>query len=444
MPAPAPDAVLAALRHRVAREQAERRLPSVSAAAFRDGEVVWAEALGLANVEEERAATPSTQYAIASITKTFVAAAVMQLRDADALGLDQPIGDHLDELPHRTPPLRSLLAHLSGLQRESPGNAWETLEFPTREEVLASLAESEQVLPTGERWHYSNLAYVLLGEVIERVSGVSYDEYIASRLLEPLGLSETTWEPTAAAAMGYYVHPYTDSAVPERRIEKRGLGAAGGLWSTTGDLARWGAFLAAPDESVLARRTVDEMATFHALADPERWSLGWGLGLMLVRRDERILAGHTGGTVGFVSGLFVLRDARIGAVALMNSSAARDPVLLVSDLAVEVAERWPADPDEWRPRDPAPPELESLLGTWWAEGSPVTLRFANGRLELAEPEGRFAAIFEPDGDDRFRVVSGAEHGELLRVVRDEHGAAVKLYWATYPMFRTPGPFGPRP
>ncbi len=440
---PAPSGLIEALRLRVAREQSAQRQLSISAAAFRAGEVVWADATGLADVESGRAATTDTQYAIASITKTFVATAVMQLRDEGQLRLDDPIGDYVDELPHRTPALRDLLSHLSGLQRETPGNAWETLEFPTREEVLATLAEAEQVLPTGERWHYSNLAYVLLGEVVERVSGTSYDRWIEERLLEPLGLEATTWEPTDAAATGYYVHPFTDAALAERRLEKRGLGAAGGLWSTTADLARWGSFLADPDESVLAKSTIDEMATFHALADPERWSLGYGLGLMLFRKDDRILAGHTGGTVGFSSGLFFLRDDRIGGVVLINSSSASDPAELAASLAVETAEQWPAEPETWRPQEPPSPEVETLLGTWWTEGSPVMLRFRGGRLEIVDREGNFASALEQVDSDGFRVVEGREHGEVLRVVRDEAGEPVKLYWATYPMYRTPGPFGPR-
>jgi CubicO group peptidase (beta-lactamase class C family) len=440
---PAPEGFGEALRLRVAREQTDQRLPSISAAAFRDGEVVWAEALGFADVEAEKDATPETQYAIASITKTFVAASIMLLRDQGALDIDRSIGDHVEELPHRTPTLRALLSHLSGLQRESPGNAWETLEFPTREELLAALSESEQVLPTGERWHYSNLAFVMLGEVIGRVSGTDYDDFIRERLLEPLGMSATTWKPTDASATGYYVHPFSDAVHREKPIEKRALGAAGGLWSTTGDLARWGAFLAEPDEDVLARKTVDEMATFHSLADPKTWALGWGLGLMLVRREDQILVGHTGGTVGFVSGLFVLRDERIGAVALMNSSTGRDPAQLASGLAVDAAERWPAEPELWSAADVPDKQLESVLGTWWVEGSPVTLRFRKGKLVLAQPEGRFEAVFEQLDDDRFRVVSGTEHGELLQVVRDEQGEPVKLYWATYPMHRSPGPFGPR-
>src|SRR5262245_7612751 len=97
-------------------------MPSVVAALVRDGEVVWSDAVGLADLETERAAPPETQYRIGSITKTFTAAAVFQLRDEGLLDLDDPVGKHVEELAVTTPAVRALLSHASGLQREQPGD----------------------------------------------------------------------------------------------------------------------------------------------------------------------------------------------------------------------------------------------------------------------------------------------------------------------------------
>ena len=195
---PQPEPPVAELSRLVREAQAGERIPSVSAAAIGNGELVWQEA------------TTDTQYRVGSITKTFTAAAIMQLRDAGELELDDRLEQHIQEAHHGSPTLRRLLAHVSGLQREVPGYVWETLEFPDRDGLISGLADAEQVLPAGARWHYSNLAFALLGEVVARRSGLEYEQYIHERLLDPLGLERTTFEQLQPSANGYLVEPYSD------------------------------------------------------------------------------------------------------------------------------------------------------------------------------------------------------------------------------------------
>ena len=123
-------------------------MPSVSAAVFRDGETLWEQALGHADAEAKRDATPETQYRIGSITKTFTAVGIMQLRDAGALSLDDPLTAHLPESAHG-PTIGRMLTHSSGLQREPPGEIWETMKAPSREELLSGTGDAEQVLDSG-------------------------------------------------------------------------------------------------------------------------------------------------------------------------------------------------------------------------------------------------------------------------------------------------------
>jgi CubicO group peptidase (beta-lactamase class C family) len=430
-------------RRLAAEAQQEGRLPSVSAAVFRTGEIAWSDAFGLADVEGRIEATPDTQYAIASITKTFTASAVMQLRDEGRLDLDDPLSRHLPEGAHATPTVRRMLSHLSGLQREPPGEVWETLEFPGEEELLARLAEAEQVLPGGAAWHYSNLAYALLGHVVARVSGTPFRDYVEERLLRPLGLGRTTWKPTPPTARPYFVEPYADSVRREPELELGGKGGESGLCSTVEDLARWGAFLCDPDERVLRSSTVMEMHDLQVMAEPD-WSLGWGLGIELWRRGERIFGGHTGGFPGFLSILVYARRERIGAVLLTNSGSW--PKLAEAGLGLLQAalEELAPEPEPWSPEEPVPPEILPLLGRWWSEGAETIFSWRQGRLEArlaSAPAAREPSVFEPEGEDRFRTVSGRECGELLRVVREADGAVTKLYWATYPFTRTPEVFG---
>jgi CubicO group peptidase (beta-lactamase class C family) len=430
-------------RRLVREAQREERLPSVCAAVFRAGDIAWTDVLGLADVEARSEATPDTQYAVASITKTFTAAAVMQLRDEGRLDLDDPLSRHLPGVAHPIPTLRRMLSHLSGLQREPPGEIWETLEFPGEDELLGRLAEAEQVLSGGAAWHYSNLAYALLGQVVARAASIPFRHYVEDRLLRPLGLGRTTWGPAPPAARPYFVEPYADAVRREPELELGGKGGESGLYSTVDDLARWGAFLCDPDESVLGASSVAEMHDLQVMAELD-WSLGWGLGIALWRRGERIFGGHTGGFPGFVSMLVYARRERIGAVVLSNSDGW--PKMTDTGLAlVEAAlEELAPEPEPWSPEEPAPPEILPLLGRWWSEGAETIFSWRQGRLEArlaTAPPAREPSVFEPEGEDRFRTVSGRERGEVLRVVRDDNGAVAKLYWATYPFTRTPEVFG---
>ncbi|HET7760101.1 MAG TPA: serine hydrolase domain-containing protein [Gaiellaceae bacterium] len=429
-------------RRLVLEAQRSGRLPSVSAAVFRGKDVEWMDALGLADVEQRVEATPETQYACASITKTFTAVSVLQLRDAGKLDLEDALSRHLPEAAHGTPTLRRLLSHASGLQREPPGAVWETLEFPGEQELLERLAEVEQVLPPSTAWHYSNLAYALLGHVVTRVSGQPFQEYVRERLFAHVGLEQTTWGPGDNPALPYFVEPYSDAVRREPVLEVGGKGGESGLYSTAGDLARWGSFLCDPDESVLKPSSAAEMHDLQIMAQPD-WTLGWGLGIELWRRGERVFGGHTGGFPGFVSILVYSRKDRIGAVVLTNSGPWDALDTTGIDLVEAALEELPPALEPWAPEKAPPAEIEPLLGRWWSEGSETIFGWRDGRLEarLARAAAeRAPSVFEPEGEDRYRTVSGRERGELLTVVRDGDGAVVKLYWATYPFTRTPETF----
>ena len=440
---PAPEGFAAQLSRIIREAQAEKRLPSVSAAAVHDGEIVWSEAVGLADTESGEDATPDHQYRIASITKTVTAVGVMQLRDEGKLTLDDPLDEHVPGAA-QGPTIRSLLSHLSGLQREVPGNVWETLEMPTREELLPRLAEAERPLDAHAYWHYSNLAFALLGEVVARVSGRPAEEYLNERVLHPLGMNRTTWSADAPAAAGYLVHPY--SGVPRREpvIEGRAVGPAADLWSTPSDLCRWAAFIAKPDPAVLSPETVEEMRTFQSMVDLAKWRLGYGLGFALYRVEDDVFVGHDGAHAGYLAHVSALPSKRTGAAVLTNEGAAVTISELGLRLSRAVADAFPTAIEEWRPGEAPPPELEGVLGQWWTEGHPVVFSYRNGKLESLFPEARLdlgRSVYEPEGDDVYRVAQGYERGELLRIVRDDGGVPVKLYLATYPVTREPETFG---
>jgi CubicO group peptidase (beta-lactamase class C family) len=420
-----PETLAAELERQVAREQRDKRLPSVTAAVLRDGETVWETAVG-------EDATPDTQYRLGSITKTFTAVAIMQLRDAGKLDLEDPLDKHVEGAVH-APTIRRLLSHTSGLQRETHDDAWLNQKFASVPELLETFDRAEHVLPPGARFHYSNLAFALLGIVVERVSGVGYREYVEQRLLQPLGLTRTSFDPDARAAKGYLVKPYVEGVWDEAPVETGAWIAAGQMWGTVRDLCAWAAFLAEPDESVLAKRTAEEMRSLQAMADHVRWTRGYGLGLSLSRDGERIVVGHGGSMPGFIAFLGVSPSDKIGAAVLTNSSSARLEPLGLRLIATTV-EQWPVPPEPWRVEEPPPPEIEPLLGIWFMEGDQVVFRWRAGKLEAQfadVPDWSPPAVFEQGADGRWRVASGWEEGEVLRV---EDG---RMVLSGYPITREP-------
>lgn len=444
MPLREPDVPARDLRSRLAAAQHDR-LPSVAAAVVRKGEVIWADAVGLADVSGVEA-TPDTQYRIGSITKTFTAVAVMQLREEGRLDLDDELSRFLPEAAHGRLTLRRMLTHLSGLQREPPGEIWETMESPETAELIGALGEAELVLPPSEAHHYSNLAYALLGEVVARASGTAYTSYVDERIIAPLGLGRTTWEARPPVAIGYLVEPYDDLVHVEHEIDLRGSSSGGQLWSTVADLASWAAFLAEGREGVLSAESLDRMWFPHVMWDPDAWKLGWGLGLMLNRRAGGIFGGHGGGMPGHLSGVYVSRTERVGAAAVTNVGAAADMDALAIELAEIAIDALPSEPEPWRPGEPAPDRLRSVLGRWWSEGAEFVFSWRDGKLQAEVAQARRTqapAVFEPVEDDVFRTVSGRERGELLRLARDEGGEVVRMYWATYPFTRQPQVAGER-
>jgi CubicO group peptidase (beta-lactamase class C family) len=436
-----PERLSARLERLVRNEQREKRLPSISAAVLRDGELIWESAVGVADVEADRGATPDTQYRIGSITKTFTAAAVMQLRDAGKLDLEDTLDRHVEGAAH-TPTIRRLLSHASGLQRETQDDSWLSLRFAQPDELLETLAQAELVLPSGARFHYSNLAFALLGIVVERVSGMPYRDYVHERLFEPVGLTRVTFEPEPPAAKGYLAQPYADGVWDTVGVETGAWAAAGQLWGTAGDISRWGAFLADPDESVLAQSSAEEMRTVQAISDHERWLSGYGLGLGLYRDGDRILAGHGGSMPGFIATLAFSAKEKVVVAALTNESEAEIGDLGVALLGTTV-EEWPVAPEPWRIGEPPPDDVVPLLGIWFMEAARLVFRWRDGKLEArfdGVSDWQPPSVFERETDDRWRTVSGLEHGEALRLVRGEDGALERMVWAGYPVTREPGPW----
>ena len=180
----------------------------------------------------------------------------------------------------------------------------------------------------------------------------------------------------------------------------------------------------------------------QAIADHERWLSGYGLGLGLYRDGDRILAGHTGSMPGFIAQLLFSATEKVVVAELTNESEANLGELGVELLGTTV-EEWPVAPETWQAGEPPPDDVVPLLGIWFMEAARVVFRWREGKLEArfdGIPDWQPSSVYERETDDRWRTVSGPEHGEALRIVRADDGSVAQLVWAGYPVTREPGPW----
>jgi CubicO group peptidase (beta-lactamase class C family) len=428
----------------VASAQATGRVPSLVAAVVRDGALVHVTGAG-----QLPGADPDTQYRIGSISKTFTASLVLALRDEDRLALDDPLDRHLPGTPLGGASLRQLLGHVSGLQREPDGDWWERTAGTDLDGLLTGLHPEKLALPPLRSFHYSNLAYGLVGAVVERVAGEDWSTHLGKRLLAPLGMSRTTYHAAEPFARGYVVHPWHGTLREEPRHDSGAMAPAGQLWSTAADLAKWAAFLAQPNPALLAPQTLAQMCAPVVISDPEAWTTGYGLGLQLWRRGERVYVGHGGSMPGYVAILVVHRPSRTGVVAFANAYSLRG--IGITGLGLKLLDvvldgepvPAPEPVQPWRPGAAPPPDVEPLTGRWWWMGGEYEAAWDGRARELVITSLQAPQTepwrLRPTGTDVWRCFSGDNEGEVMVVRHGRGGTPVALDIATFVFTRDPWP-----
>ncbi len=419
------------LRVLLARDQVEGRLPSIVGGVVRDSELVWTSSYGAAT-------GPHVQYRIGSITKTLVAVVVMQLRDEGLLDLNDRLDSHVPEVGHygdRT--LRSLLAHSSGMHSEPAGEWWERTPGGAFDELVARLGEVPPTFDAGTTFHYTNIAFGLLGELVARHTGLTWFEAVRERLLLPLGMTRTSYLPEQPAAQGFSVHHFANTLDEEPAHDAGAMAPAGQVWSTVEDLARYAAFLAGGASEVLAEASLDEMST------PQSGSLsggvggGYGLGFRLAAGGSGMVFGHTGSMPGFLAGLFVDRRRRTGAVVLANGTSGLRAEGLPLDLLSTLEELEPTLPPAWEPVTTVPDEVRDVLGVWHWGNTGFAFAWSGTHVVASLlGSGTEAHRFALRGGDLVGT-SGYHHGETLRVGRHEDGSVSHLVCATFVYTRVP-------
>ncbi len=324
-------AALRTLDEWIERTLAEREYPGLAVGIVHDQSLIWAKGYGLADLQRDIPVTPNTIFRIGSISKVFTAVAILQLRDAGRLRLDDPVTMYLPWFSVRRqapagPPITiwHLLTHTSGLPHDAPGVDWDTFTIPSHQEIIGSVPDVETRFATETRYSYSNLGYVILGEIVATVSDQSFTEYVETQILDPLDMSSTDLEPDPdmpGLAVGY--GPNIPGAAREARpfADTKSYTPAGDGASSVKDMAVLVSLLlrdqALAGPEVISISTLREMQRVHWLL-PD-WQSGRGLGLLVRRVDQQVRFGHDGDSWGFFAAFAVAPAAKLGVICLSNA-----------------------------------------------------------------------------------------------------------------------------
>src|SRR5687768_7025661 len=293
------------------------------------------------------------------------------------------------------------------------------MQFPTMEEIVRALPKTEVVLAPDAGAKYSNLAFALLGEVVERLSGEPFPKYVQRHIFKPLGMTESSFEPAKAIlsrmATGYLPHPFEDRPAPAGHSPTNGIAAAAGLYTTVSDLAKWLSLQltaapaaiglasspvddeAAPNQrAVLRPRSLDEMHTPQAI-DPD-WTEARCLGWFGRRRGETVVIGHGGSIHGFITQVIFHKASKTAVILLTNEGRhthAANAALDVLDLVV-AGQKQQTPSRAAMPPAPTPPALRRFLGRYqlWM-GSLVHVEYRDGALHLVPAPPDKTALHAP-------------------------------------------------
>lgn len=414
----------------LARIQVEGRVPSIVAGLVRDDALVWS--AGYGDVPGDHL---DVQYKIGSITKTVTAVLVLQLVEEGRIGLDDPASAVLGDVGYADRTLRMLLGHNAGVPAEPVGDWWERSQGADFSTLAGANPGHDPVWEPGHRFHYSNLSYALLGEVVARLRGSSWWECAQARVLGPLGMDRTTYHAVAPHALGWSVHPYAGTLTEEPLPDTGAMAPAGQLWSTVADLATYARFLISGHPDVLSAERLADAFTPQAGASSAGLTSGHALGFQLFSGGSGTLVGHSGSMPGFVATCFVDRPRRTGVVAMSNAMTGMSALATATTLLAELEASEPTVLPPWTPNASVPDPFVELLGVWhW--GNTMFVFEADGEELVARLRGVVQYRYRLDGE-RIVGIEGYQAGEELRVVRNPDRSINHLNLATFVFTREP-------
>jgi len=417
------DAAIAREAQRALDAASDPAGPGAAVLVARGDRILFRNARGRADIELGVPLTPEQSFRIASVTKTFTAALVLQLAETGALSLDDPLARFLPDFPNGGQiTIRQLLNHSAGISDRPaappPGGPGRDRDMNA---LVAEIALRPPSFPPGTAQAYSNAGYILLGAVIERVTGKPWDAAMRERLFGPLGLRHTDFDRTIflvpGRVSGYETDGTTHAVTNARFMNMTGPASAGALISTVDDLRSWMRALAGG--RVIGRESLRQMMTPATFAgSTPRHPYGFGLYVWRVRGETMI--GHTGQINGFASILAYLPARDITIVALANDDNFDARTFGRRLAAIALGRPYPLV--RATPIDAA--TMRALAGSYRISDTETeTLSIRDGRL-YAQRSGRNQIPLQMGTDGRFYFVP--DELTYLAPVRDAAGAVMRL------------------
>jgi len=339
---PEPSDPVAAFDALAARARLDWGVPGLAVALVRDGRVLLAKGYGVREAGGADAVDADTLFAAASTTKAMTAAAIGMLVDEGRLAWDDPVRKHVPELDLHDAALadeltvRDLLTHHTGLP--ATDYLWYATTLDWRG-ILGRLALVERRAPTRGRFEYQNVMYGVAGDLVGRVSGVPWEQFVRTRIFAPLGMSRSVPLGREVRARGNFVTPHSREDGPLTTYDTLAavdpIPAAGSAWTSANDVAKWIAFLLDPASAklpggapLLQEATVEELFRPQVVIQPgafyptaaktePRWTT-YGLGWFQHDYRGRKVDFHTGSIDGLVAIVGLVRDERLGVAVFGN------------------------------------------------------------------------------------------------------------------------------
>jgi len=410
-----------------------KQQPGLAVGIVYDGELLWGRGYGYADIEAKTPVRLDTRFRIASISKTFTAVAILQLRDAGLLSLDDPVSQHLDwfNLQYQDAPeitVRNLLTHTSGLPRDSHNPMWTECDAPSWGDFVEGLKTRPPTRPPFHKFAYSNVGYSLLGGVIEQVSGASWAQYLQRNIVDPLGMSEThpvpqTDDPLLATGYSQLSDCYERRPMPFFLMN--GFEASANFASSMNDLVKYAAFHLSEDvNAVLSPHSLRDMHRIHWL-EPS-WSEGYGLGSMQYKLDDWSISGHAGGYPGYLTGFTLCREHKVAIIVLTNALGSTPPEYINQGYKLVLPEIIKAA------EAPAPevdPAWLLYLGEYFHDWGYEKVLLRNGQLQIVSLDAMEypPVILEPtDAEHVFTIQEQGGSNETVRFELDESGGVLRM------------------
>lgn len=376
----------------VRKRQKDAHVPGIAIAVLKDGKVVRKQGYGFADLEHKARVTTDTAYQLASVTKQFTAAAIMMLVEDGKLRLDDKASQYLTDLPAawNEVTIRQLLNHTSGIKSYTnmPDFGKTARKDFSHREILALVAKEPLEFGPGSGWNYNNTGFFLLGMVIEKLSGKSYNDFLTERIFKPLSMNRTRVNDLQAVVAGR-ARGYTWDGTTVRNgeyVSPTQPYAAGALISTIDDMAKWEGALTSG--KLLNPSSWDQMWTTTRLTTGkiEPYGFGWHVDEL----NGHKLIEHSGGIPGFSTDIARFADDHVTVIVLCNSDRAN-----ASSLANGIARHYiptlaPASP---KTVSVAPETVRSISGYYDWRGSIGSLLARSRQISL---NGDLLSFSAPD------------------------------------------------